>query len=453
MTLNALGGIAVPTSVARTAPSGKTADADPSGFEDALGGKGTQRKTAADERAGLSSREPSWGKDSYGKSPNLDLEKIVADDAIRLPVDVDVAQEAELQRELSLDEILELVAGPTQPEPADPVAAQADIPTNLIKSVLGETKGNGIDGTDDTTLDADALSSAQSTDMPADAAPVSKTGIIAAPAVQTGLAIANGSQQTSNGRAAGQPPQHVGTPPNGVVNGDGDNPAPARPAAIKATPSAETVEAPRQQIPTPASGSNDPFAGKVNVLGISNAPAPSPVANAQLSLTSAGVVAALESEPTWRQAAADPALSPQPRTPATISGVNSLRIQLNPAELGMVTARLTAAGSQLSIEIQVESNDARQKLSSESDAILKALRAIGFDVEKVTIQQSSPNTQSQQQAQSNSSGREHFQADQQAGGDADTRGQGGQDSTGRGERGPAGQGDTATERAGSDVYI
>jgi len=193
---------------------------------------------------------------------------------------------------------------------------------------------------------------------------------------------------------------------------------------------------------------------RVNVLGFStSAPPVMPAAVSQpavLSQTAAGVVAAMETEPTWRAAAAE-ATSQRGQHSAPVS---TLRIQLNPAELGLVTARLVATGSQLEIEIRVESNDARQRLSNDADAIVKALRGIGYDIERVTIQQAQPSAAaSPQQAQQQGSGqRDPFMQGQQGGAGANA-GRGGQEGNNDADTARGTPGDMAAERAGGGVYI
>ncbi|MDQ2633736.1 MAG: flagellar hook-length control protein FliK, partial [Pseudomonadota bacterium] len=65
----------------------------------------------------------------------------------------------------------------------------------------------------------------------------------------------------------------------------------------------------------------------------------------------------------------------------------SLKIQLHPAELGMVTATLRFAGQQLSIELQVENHEAHRRLTSDSDTIVSTLRDLGYDIDRVTVLQ------------------------------------------------------------------
>lgn len=189
---------------------------------------------------------------------------------------------------------------------------------------------------------------------------------------------------------------------------------------------------------------------RVSVLGFSTSAAPAlPV---QLNPTAAGLVAAIEAEPSWRAAAAEAASAATQRAQSHGS-VSTLRIQLNPAELGMVTARLTAAGPQLEIEIRVESSDARQRLASDSDAIVKALRAVGYDIDKVTIQQAPQG--SGPAPQQGAQGRDPFlqggQGQERA--DANARGRDGQGSGSDGKASRHGAGDTAAERPGGGVYI
>src|SRR5690606_19619989 len=50
---------------------------------------------------------------------------------------------------------------------------------------------------------------------------------------------------------------------------------------------------------------------------------------------------------------------------------------------------MTMDGDRLSIEIEVDTLEAHRRLSTESDAIIKALRAHGIVVDQVTIQQPS----------------------------------------------------------------
>jgi len=79
---------------------------------------------------------------------------------------------------------------------------------------------------------------------------------------------------------------------------------------------------------------------------------------------------------------------------ATHASAQSLKIQLHPAELGMVTATLRFAGERLSIELKVENHEAYRRLTSDSETIVGSLRDLGYDIEKVTVLQPSLATSS-----------------------------------------------------------
>ncbi|PLP56971.1 hypothetical protein CYK37_22245 [Mesorhizobium loti] len=66
-----------------------------------------------------------------------------------------------------------------------------------------------------------------------------------------------------------------------------------------------------------------------------------------------------------------------------------LKIELHPAELGAVTANLRLVGEQLSIELKPETYEAHRRLSADREAIVKSLKSLGFDIDKVTILQPS----------------------------------------------------------------
>lgn len=90
------------------------------------------------------------------------------------------------------------------------------------------------------------------------------------------------------------------------------------------------------------------------------------------------VTTALGADPVWASYFRElPTAGPQP--------VKSLRIQLNPAELGSVTVHLKASGDVVTVELEVETTDARDHLSSDADSIVKSLKAVGVDVDKVTV--------------------------------------------------------------------
>ncbi|TKT77495.1 flagellar hook-length control protein FliK [Aquamicrobium sp. LC103] len=237
-----------------------------------------------------------------------------------------------------------------------------------------------------------------------------------------------------------------------------DRPAanpPANPqAATRGTetgqPAAREQTASRAPMPaTDASAAPQP---RVTVVGAQNAPAPATPAVLALNPTAASVVGAIEAEPVWRSVAQEAAANQMQRGTGTLASVSTLKIQLHPAELGVVTARLTATGSQLSIEIQVDNSDARHRLANDSEAIVKALRSLGYDVDKITIQQTANTSANNGQA---SSGRDLSFSNQQASGEGGEgrKGGGGQSQQSGDEARNAAMDGMAERASGGGIYI
>jgi chemotaxis protein MotD len=198
-------------------------------------------------------------------------------------------------------------------------------------------------------------------------------------------------------------------------------------------------------------GGQDVLPMKVNVVGETNNIA---TASPQNTQTVASLATAMASNSDWSAAARElRAANPAAETPAP-GPVRDLRIQLNPASLGEVNARLRISGEQLSVEIRVDNSEAFQRLSGDREAIATALRALGFKVDDVTIVQQPGATTNGQAA---GGGREGGSA---AGlSQFSEREQGGQSGAGREGRN-ADQGrqnaDAQAHRAGADtggVYI
>lgn len=92
--------------------------------------------------------------------------------------------------------------------------------------------------------------------------------------------------------------------------------------------------------------------------------------------------------------------------PSASAQLKSLKIQLNPVELGAVTAHLRIEDETVTVELSAETADAQRQLTTDADTIAKSLRALGLDVDRVTVQvagrsdaqpQPEPNGQSRQQ--------------------------------------------------------
>ncbi|WP_246675299.1 flagellar hook-length control protein FliK [Mesorhizobium sp. B2-3-4] len=141
-----------------------------------------------------------------------------------------------------------------------------------------------------------------------------------------------------------------------------------------------------------------------------------------------------------------------------------LKIELHPAELGVVTAHLRLSGEQLSIELKPETHDAYRRLSSDSEAIVKSLRGLGFEVDKVTILQPSIAVPSTTRTDATASpgaapGRDpsSFQPGNSGGGNGGAAGQQSGQQSARGSHDDAqAHGRAAShprERAGGDMFI
>lgn len=65
--------------------------------------------------------------------------------------------------------------------------------------------------------------------------------------------------------------------------------------------------------------------------------------------------------------------------------LNTLKIQLHPIELGLVTATLRLKDDELQVELKVETGEAFRQLRDDQSEMVKALRAQGFSVDQVNI--------------------------------------------------------------------
>lgn len=119
----------------------------------------------------------------------------------------------------------------------------------------------------------------------------------------------------------------------------------------------------------------------------------------------AAVTNQIASNPEWARALQPGSTTAQaPLTQASTGKVlNTLKIQMHPIDLGMVTATLRLKDDELQVEIKVETGDAFRQLSDDQTAMVRALRAQGFAVDQVNIvfnaSDASGNNNAQQQAQ------------------------------------------------------
>lgn len=132
------------------------------------------------------------------------------------------------------------------------------------------------------------------------------------------------------------------------------------------------------------------------------------------SSNAAAVTNQIAGNPEWARALQPGGTGAEtPLTQASTGKVlNTLKIQMHPIDLGMVTATLRLKDDELQVEIKVETGDAFRQLSDDQSAMVRALRAQGFAVDQVNIvfnasdTSSSNNAQQQAQPQAGQQGRE-----------------------------------------------
>ncbi|MGR4843795.1 flagellar hook-length control protein FliK [Rhizobium sp. LARHSG275] len=101
---------------------------------------------------------------------------------------------------------------------------------------------------------------------------------------------------------------------------------------------------------------------------------------------SAAVTAALSGNSEWARAMEpSSALSNAAEWTSTGKVVNTLKIQMNPLDLGLVTATMRLSGDALNVDLKVETGAAYRQMKEDHGKILEALRSQGYAVENVTI--------------------------------------------------------------------
>nr|WP_316652374.1 flagellar hook-length control protein FliK [uncultured Gellertiella sp.] len=65
--------------------------------------------------------------------------------------------------------------------------------------------------------------------------------------------------------------------------------------------------------------------------------------------------------------------------------VNTLKIQMHPIDLGLVTATMRLAGDQLTVDLKVETGAAYRQLKEDQSRIIDALKSQGFNVDQVSV--------------------------------------------------------------------
>lgn len=164
---------------------------------------------------------------------------------------------------------------------------------------------------------------------------------------------------------------------------------------------------------------------------------------------SAALVGAMSGDSEWSSAMQpSSALSNEASLASTGKVVNTLKLQMNPEDLGTVTATMRLSGDELSVDLKVQSGEAYRQLHADSSAMIDSLRQQGYAVDKITVTLAAPQ-------QSDSSGQSAYQGQQQQ--SLPNQGQGGSQARGQnyaGQQGNAndngwGQGDAGVEDGAS----
>jgi chemotaxis protein MotD len=241
---------------------------------------------------------------------------------------------------------------------------------------------------------------------------------------ETELAALVTGGKSGRSAATGSAPQAaapVSAPATGSAPEAQQASQPGAPEAGAANDAAAGADKPAR--PTPVRQAEQPSVGNT-VTVMSEQSIPAPAGNGANS--TAGALALDIASAAPRHVAAATSVQQLQNSASSTPGAQVLKIQLRPVELGMVTANLHLAGEQLSVEIEVENNEAYVRLSSDREAINSALRGLGFDVDRVTIlQPQSANTRADGGASSGFASRD--QASTQsggAGGDGENSGNG-----------------------------
>lgn len=267
-------------------------------------------------------------------------------------------------------------------------------------------------------------------------------------------AVMGEAGRRANGPNDAQPPQPVGDAAR-VMSRDGEATRVVSQDGEPKPQAGSIVEGSPRQEPKAASlkeASSEHPAARVTVVSTQVAPAPAaPAPAAPITTTGAdlvGKLAAGDALPRHIEAAA--ALDPVEH--AAGRPVTTLKIQLHPVGLGTVTARLTGAGEHLAIEVQVDNHEARHRLQSDSDQIVKALRGMGYDIDRITVQQAPHTPAAPNAADGRGSGGGSFAApDQRAG---ERQGQSFRQDTGQRQdegRNPSSSGSGRSDSGGSVI--
>lgn len=188
-------------------------------------------------------------------------------------------------------------------------------------------------------------------------------------------------------------------------------------AAVPPAETADRTPPPREPVEREAKDDGGEPAVSDSRSGEPARPAPSgvtavsaqPAQAAPPATPAAAIIATVRAEGSWAAYFRDT----QPGAPAQLK---SLKIQLNPVELGAVTAHLRIEDDTVTVELSAETADAQRQLTADADTIAKSLRALGLDVDRVTVQVAGRSDAQPQAEPAGQSRQQGFAADGGAGG-------------------------------------
>ena len=99
---------------------------------------------------------------------------------------------------------------------------------------------------------------------------------------------------------------------------------------------------------------------------------------------------AIKSDQTWTEALSQVNRAGLSLEGDTVKEVNTLKLQMNPGDLGNMVASLKLKGDELTVMVRVETIEAYRHLSADQDAIVRALQDQGFSIDKVSVQLTAP---------------------------------------------------------------
>lgn len=160
----------------------------------------------------------------------------------------------------------------------------------------------------------------------------------------------------------------------------------------------------------------------------------------------AAVTGAIAQDPEWAASLSATGGLTHSEAAATGKVVNTLKIQMHPIELGLVTATLRLHGDELVVSLQVQTGEAYRQLTDDQDAIVRALRGQGFAVDQVSVQLAPADRSANAQDDRGQQGQQQFAGQPQGGDGRGPRDNGGTGAFGR--EGGAYEGNTSETAPG-----